>query len=146
MITSTTALVMSAVIAAASAVSQGQAARSQANFQATVARQQADRERQQAAIDAEDFSRKQSGLMASRRAALGGMGVDAGSGSPLLGSEEFAGEATLQALRIRNGGEVNATRLEQTAVLQRAAGRNAATNGFVRGGALLLDGASKAYT
>jgi hypothetical protein len=57
----------------------------------------------------------------------------------------MAGEIELQALRIRHGGEVNATRLEQQAMLQRMAGGAAATGGWVRGGSLLLTGVTSAY-
>lgn len=71
--------------------------------------------------------------------------VDPSSGSPLLVSEDFAGEAELQALRIRTGGEVTATRAEQQATLQRFQGRAAQRSGFIRGGALLISGAGKAF-
>ncbi len=98
-----------------------------------------------AAADEEDFRRKQSFILAARRAALGAAGVDPSSGSPLLVSEDFAGEVELQALRIRSGGETTATRLEQQAVLQRFTGRAARRQGFVRGGGLLLSGAGKAF-
>ena len=63
----------------------------------------------------------------------------------MLVSEDFAGEAELQALRIRTGGEVTATRLEQQAGLERFRGRSSRRAGFVRGGSLLLSGAAKAF-
>ena len=135
----------SLAIGAFSSIQQGQAAKSQANYQATVARQQADRAQQQAAIDAEDYTRKQSAAMATRRAALGASGVEAGSGSPLLVSEDFAGEAELQALRIRNGGDVAATRFQQEANLQQMKGRSAATKGFLEAGSDLLRGGSQLF-
>lgn len=122
-------------LSAVGAISQGISANNQANYQADVARQQAERERQEATIRAEDFTRQESAMMAKRHAALGGSGVEAGSGSPLLVSEDFAGEAALGAARIVNGGEVNATRLEQSASLQEAAGRNAMRSGIIGAGA-----------
>ena len=67
-------------------------------------------------------------------------------GSPLLVSEDFAAEVEFQALRIRSGGELRATRAEQQATLQRLKGRAARTSGFTRGGALLLSGAGKAFS
>lgn len=130
----------------AGAVGQGQAGRQQAEFQAETMRQQAERERQQAALNEEDFRRSASRVAASRRAAMGASGVDSGSGSPLLTSEDFAGETELQALRMRNGGQVNADRLDQSAGMQKIAGRNAQRSGFTRGGALLLSGAGKAFS
>tara|TARA_R110002096_G_scaffold59612_2_gene149395 strand:- start:206 stop:661 length:456 start_codon:yes stop_codon:yes gene_type:complete len=135
----------SAAIGAAASVSQGMAAKKQANFSATVAQQQADRERLQAANDSEDYRREQSRVLAARRAAQGASGVDAGSGSSLLTSEDMAGEIELNALRIKNGGEVRATRAEQFASLQRASGKNAQTAGFMRAGSSLLSGAVNAY-
>ena len=63
----------------------------------------------------------------------------------MLVSEDFAGEVELQALRIRSGGEVRATRAEQQALLRRFAGRQARTRGFIRGGSLLLTGRGKSF-
>ena len=142
---STIATVAAAAIGAAGAISQGQAAKKQANFQAAVSRQQAERARQQAEIDEQDFRRDQSRQMARRRAIMGASGVESATGSPLLATEDFASEVELQALRIRNGGEVNATRLNQQAELQGLAGRNAARAGFMRAGSLLVQGGATAY-
>ena len=131
---------------ALSSIQKGQAEQSQANFQAGILRQQAESDRQKAAADEEDFRKKQSRLFAQRRAALGASGVEPASGSPLLVSEDFAGEAELGALRLRAGGELTATRLEQQATLQRLKGRQARTSGFVRGGSLLLTGRGKSFS
>ena len=140
--------VLSAVgtaLQAIGAVQKGQAEQSQANFQAQILQQQADRDRQVAAAKEEDFRAKQSRLLARRRAVLGASGVEPASGSPLLVSEDFAGEVELQALRIREGGNISATRLEQQAALQRFQGRAARTAGFTRGGSLLITGAGKNF-
>ncbi len=120
-----------------SAVQQGRAANAQAQFQSDVAKQQADRELLVARQTEEDFRRDQSRLLASRKAGLGVSGVESTSGSPLLASEDFASEVELQALRLRSGGELRATRLQQTASLFRAQGQAARTGGFIRGAALL---------
>jgi len=139
----TTALVMMAAAATVSAVGSiqaGQAAKNQANVQAAIYGQQAERERQVAAANEVDFRRQQAKQMAARRAIMGASGVDPGSGSPLLVSEDFAGEVELQALRIRNGGEVSATRLEQQGAMTRMAGKSAQTQGFMRAGSTLLQG------
>ena len=134
-----------AAVQALGAIQKGQAAQAQANFQAGILRQQAESDRQVAAANEADFRRRQSFVLAQRRAALGASGVEPGSGSPLLVSEDFAGEVELQALRIRSGGELRATRAEQQAVLQRFQGRAARTAGFVRGGSLLITGAGKKF-
>lgn len=135
-----------AAFSAIGSIRQGQAAQQQANLQAQILQQQADRDRLEAAAKEEDFRREQSRLLAKRRAGLGASGVEPAAGSPLLVSEDFAGEVELQALRIRSGGELTATRAEQQAVLQRFKGRAARSSGFTRGGALLLTGAGKAFS
>lgn len=139
------AALASAAVGAAGAVQQGQAAKRQAAFTAAVQRQQAERERLAAEALEKDKRRESSRLMAQRRAIMGASGVDSTTGSPLLGSEAFEAEAELAALRIRDGGEVNATRLEQSAVLQGLKGKNAQTAGYMRAGSLLISGAGKSY-
>lgn len=146
--TVSTFTILSAVgtaVQALGAIQKGQAAQAQANFQAGILRQQAESDRLKAAADEADFRRRQSFVLAQRRAALGASGIEPAAGSPLLVSEDFAAEVELQALRIRSGGEVTATRAEQQAVLQRFQGRAARSAGFVRGGALLITGAGKSF-
>lgn len=137
--------IVGAAFQAFSAIQQAQAANQQAQLQAGVLRQQATRDRQVAASNEEDFRRRQSAVLAKRRAGLGASGVDPAAGSPLLVSEDFAGEVELNALRIRSGGETRATRAEQQANLQLFAGRAKRQQGFVRGGALLVSGAGRAF-
>ena len=139
------ATIASTAFSVVGAIQQGRAASAQASLQAGILEQQATRDRQQAAADEADFRSRQSRVLAERRAGLGASGVDPAAGSPLLVSEDFAGEVELAALRIRTGGEVRATRAEQQATLQRFQGRAARRAGFVRGGALLLTGAGKAF-
>ena len=146
-----------AAISTVGMIQQGQAASSQAAFQsqvaqnnATIAQQQATRARQQARIDSQDYSRNQSDLMASRRALLGTTGGEAGAGSALAVSSDFAGESVLNTLRIRNQGEVNANRLEQEVMNQREQaglygmqGRQAVKSSYMKaGGNLFTSGSS----
>ncbi len=139
----TIAAVASAGMGVVGAISQGQAASKQAKFQAQVAQQQAAHARKLAAAQEDDFRHDQSRLMAQRRAALGGAGVEAGTGSPLFVTTDLAAEVELNALRIRQGGEAQATRLEQAAQLFRLAGKNAKRGAMFRAGASLLSGAAK---
>ena len=104
------------IVSTVGMIQQGQAQASQANFQAGVAnnnaiiaQQQATRARQQARIDAQDFSRGQSDLLASRRALLG-----------KTVSSDFAGESELNRMRVINQGFVNENRLQQEVMNQRA--------------------------
>lgn len=139
------ASVAAAGVGAIGAIQSGQAAKAQGDFQSAVMLQQADRERQDAAARETDFRAQQSRALASRRAALGASGIDPSQGSPLLTDQDFAGETELQALRIRSGGDVAATRLQQSAALQRFAGQNAVTSSYFRAGSSLLGGAGSAF-
>lgn len=141
----TIATVAGGVISAVGAIRQGRASQVQGNLQGQILDQQAEGDRRQSEADERDFRSRQSRVLAARRAALGASGVDPSSGSPLLVGQDFASETELQALRIRTGGEVKATRAEQQAQLQRFQGRQARSAGFLRGGSLLLSGAGKAF-
>ena len=143
-ITTTTLIIAAAAISAASTLKQGQAAKEQADFQAAVQRQQAEREREIAAAQEDDFRRQQDRLMGSRQARLGGSGVVPSTGSPLLASEDLAGETEAQSLRIRAGGEAASTRLQQQALLATAQGDAARTASFFEAGSTLLSGLNKA--
>ncbi len=132
-------------VSAISSISQGRDASQQAEFQAATQRQQATRERDVAAAEEDDFRRRQSRTLASKRATLGGAGIEGSTGTPLLATKDFVTEAELQALRIRSGGETTATRLEQQALLRSAAGRSTRRRGFTRAGASLLTGFGKHF-
>jgi hypothetical protein len=134
-------LAVTAAASAGAAVYQGQQQKEQADTQAKIERQRAAYARASAESDMAEYRRRQDRLLAQRRALLGGSGVESGVGSPLAVTEDFASEAELQALKIRQGGAVEATRLEQSASLLNAQGGAALTSGFMRGGALLLSGA-----
>jgi hypothetical protein len=134
-----------AAVSTVGVIQQGQAAKKQGKLQSAFLLQQAESERQAAAARESDFRKSQSRAMAARRAALGASGVVQSTGSPLLASEDFAGEVELQALRIREGGEVSATRLQQQAALSRLQGSQAQTGALLRGGSLLVTAAGKAF-
>ncbi len=135
-----TIAMIAAGVTAAGAVSQAQDVKQQTKFQSRVQEQQADQERLIASLAEGDFRKRQSALFAEARAGFGKSGVEMGSGSPLLASEDFAAETELQAGRIRAGGEMQATRLEQQAELTRRAGRTAQRQGYYRAGSSLLSG------
>lgn len=139
------AQIAGAGLSAIGAISSGQAARQQGDMQAAILRQQADRERQDSERREDEFRRQQSRLMATRRAMLGGTGVEAGEGTPLMVSEDLAGETEYQALKIRAGGANTANRLMQQAELERLKGRSDQKAGFGRAGALLLSGTGNAF-
>jgi hypothetical protein len=134
-----------AAISAYGAMRSAKAQKDQADFTSAVERNRATRERQQAAIDSQEFARDQSRVAAARRAIQGGSGTEIGEGSNLLTTEDFAGEVAFQRRRIEEGGEVRATRLEQSATLNQMAGKNAQTAGYIKAGSSLLSGGAKAY-
>lgn len=142
---STSLLLAAGGLAAAGHVADGKTKADQAEFQAKVNEQQAGRERLISGEQEKDFRKVQSSNLAERRAAMGASGVDLSSGSALLVPEDFAAEVELQARRIRSGGEVKATRLQQQAELLRNSGQTAQRQGYARAGASLLGGAAKAY-
>lgn len=141
----TGAAIAGTAVQAVGAISQARVSKKQASAQAAVQEQQATRERAQAKSDEADFRRRQALAAGTRRAGLGASGARQGVGSPLLAEEDFASEIELQALRIRSGGDVRATRLEQQAGLTRSSGRAAQTAGFFRAGSSLLSGAGKVF-
>ena len=144
-ITSTTASVIAigvaiagAAASAAASAQQGAAAAAAADFEGDILEQQALQEQRIAATNERDFRREQSRLMAQRRAALGASGVELAMGSPLLVAGDFAAEVDRQAQRIREGGEIKATRLTQQAELSRFRGQSALrASRFEAGGSLL---------
>ena len=136
---------------------QGQQAANQARFQAQVAQndaiiagQQRDRAIKTAASNEADYRRAQDAEMGRRFSLFGNTGVQRGAGAPLAVSRDFAGETELQALRLRNEGDVTANRLQQSVLNQQSqAGlfatkaRNERTNTFTRAGGELFSGAFK---
>ena len=141
----TAAIIGVALVGAVAAKSQGDAANKAAKAQASITEQQAARERVVAEQNESDFRRDQARFFGERRAAFGASGVDQTTGSPLLAVDDFAAEVELQASRIREGGEIRSTRLEQQAALTRQAGKNAQQRGLFRAGSSLLSGAGRAF-
>jgi len=141
----TAAIIGVALVGAVAAKSQGDAANKAAKAQASITEQQAARERVVAEQNESDFRRDQARSFGERRAAFGASGVDQTTGSPLLAVDDFAAEVELQASRIREGGEIRSTRLEQQAALTRQAGKNAQQRGLFRAGSSLLSGAGRAF-
>ena len=137
--------IVGGVLGAVSSQQKGQASARQSEFEASVSEQQATSQRQVAAAEEADFRRSQDRVLGDRRAALGASGIDPSTGSPLLATGDFAAEVELNALRIREGGELRANRLEQEAVLKRQAGKNAQTGGLFGAGSSLLSGFGKAF-
>ena len=144
----TTSAVIGLIGAAASAaggISQAQAQKKQADFQANVARQQAESERLVAAEQERDYRKAQSARLAQIRASMGASGTDTSTGTPLLAISDFEGETERNALRIRSGGQIRSSSLDELAGLTMAAGRNAQTSGYASAGSSLLSGIGSSF-
>jgi hypothetical protein len=141
----TTAAVIGLIGAAAGAaggISQAQAAKKQADFQANVSAQQAEQERLAASEQERDYRKAQSDRLAQIRASMGASGTDTSTGTTLLAISDFEGESERNALRIRSGGDIRASRLEQQGSLYRMAGKSQQSAGYGRAGSSLLSGAA----
>ncbi len=132
-----------AATSAAGSIAEGQATKKASRVQSDILKQQAQRERQQSKVDADQFRRRQSRLLASQRAGFGASGVSL-TGTPLAVGADLAAEIELQAQQILSGGEAEATSLENEAGLARFRGNQASTAGFFGAGASLLSGAARA--
>jgi len=129
-----------AAIGAIFQLEEGRNAKQQADFEAAIAKQQAETERRNAVATEAEFRITQARNVGDRRATIGASGVQVGTGSPLDVTGDLAAEIELQALRLRQGGEVRATRLDQGAVLKERAGKNLLTRSRTRAGSTLLSG------
>ena len=132
-------------LSALGAARQGEAMAEGQKFAAAVQRQQAEQARLQGLSDEAAYRSATSRKLASRRALLAASGVEPGEGSPLMVSEDFAGEAELNALKLRANAGISATRLKQQAVLSRFEGTNARRSGYGRAGALILSGLGQTF-
>jgi len=134
------AQVIGTVVSAIGAIQGGKAERRQADYQSQILQQKAAQEQLTAQQEEEDYRRRQRHLLAEQRAVLGGSGVLLSEGTPLLLAADAASEIEYQALKVRRGGAIQATRLEQEAQLRRMSGKSAEKSGFMRAGAGLLTG------
>lgn len=134
-----------AAAGAAGGISQAQAANKQGDFQAKVANQQAEQERLAASEQERDYRKQQSDRLAQIRASMGSSGTDTSTGTSLLALADFEGESERNALRIRSGGDIRSSRLEQQGSLYRMAGKNERSSGYGRAGASLLSGIGNSF-
>jgi hypothetical protein len=134
------ATVASTAVTAYASYQQGQAQQAASEYNAQVAEHQATLARQAAAIREEQQREHDRRLMARARAIYGVSGVSALEGSPLFVQLDNARQAELNALRLRYGGEVQATGFLSQAGLDRFLGETAATQATIGAGATLLSG------
>jgi len=145
-----------AAVSAVGSISQGIAAKKAGRAQSEILRQEAVRrdqeatqQRKQARLDADEFRRRQSRLLARQRAGFGASGVSL-EGTPLFVGADTAREIEFQAQKILVSGlgdasalEAEGSSLRSEAGLASMRGSQAATGSFFRAGSTLLTGAGR---
>lgn len=134
-----------ATVSTVSMIKQGEAAAEAAEYNATQAAENARLSRAQAAEDERAFrvfSRKQLGDLRTGYAAAG-VSIEGGSAGDIL--EEGAAQAEMDALKIREGGEIRARGFQSDATLSRMQAKAASTGGYLSGAAQLLRGGGQLY-
>jgi hypothetical protein len=143
-------------VSAYGAIKQGQSASDAYAYKAQVAannaaigRQRAVQEIQAGEIAAVNQGLKTRAKVASEKAQQGAAGIDVNTGSAAMVREGTAELGMLDALTIRSNAakkawaaQVDATSSEAQAQLDRAAGENAETSGYINAAGSLLSGAS----
>jgi len=136
------ATVASTAVAAYSSYQSGVAQRNAARYNASLMERQAAQAREAAKIRAENYRKAAAARLAKMRASIYSSGVDM-AGSPLLVMMESEKEAKLDELRVKYGGEIEASGLLGSAYLERARGSQAMTEAWLGVGASLLSGAGR---
>lgn len=132
-------------VSAASAAYQGQQAKKEADYNAAIMEQNAIAAKNKAAYDETMHRERVRKLLSTQKAQLGRSGISL-EGSPLLILEETVAQGELDALAIRYGGDIEASRSRSAANLSRMQGKSAITSGYVQAGSTLLSGGSRAYS
>lgn len=119
-----TALVVGgSVLSAGSAISQGRAARNTSVFNARLAENEATRTRNKAVEQENEQRRRTAELISRQRTQLAANNLDLNSGSALQLQEDAALIGEVDALRIRNNFNDQASALDQEASLSISSGR-----------------------
>lgn len=142
-IASLAATAAAAGVSTYAAVEQGKTQREIGKYNQQVAENQAEVARQAAAQREEQHRDQIRRLSARQAAAYGAAGVEIGEGSPLLVMSDTAKQGALDALRIRYGGEAQATGYESQGQLAGYTSQRAAQASYVGAGATLLSGAAQ---
>ena len=135
-----------AVVSAVGAIQQGKAAKAAADYNATVSEQNAQIARNDAAMQAVQIERENALRLGAIRAAQGKSGGVANEGSVLDVLGDVAAQGELERQQAIYQGELRARGFTNTAQLDRYSGRQAQSAGYMRAGAELLSGGSRAYS
>jgi hypothetical protein len=135
-------MIAAAGISAATAVRQGQIAKASGNYNATINEQNAQITREETQMLARQHDREMLQRLGAIKAAQGKAGGAAGEGSVLDVLGDVAAQGELERQNIEYRGELKARGFQNTAALDRAAGRAANQGSYLRAGAELFAGAA----
>lgn len=145
------AAIITAVVAVASAATSAYASYEQAQtqtkigkFQQAVAQNQATAAQQAAEVAARQRKDTLRRVLAAQRAQIGGSGVSAAEGSPLLVQIDAAKNAELDYQRIKYGGDQTAEGFNTQGALAAFEGRARAQGAYYQAGSSLLQGVGNA--
>ena len=140
----TIALAASAVVGIAGALYSGEQQRKAASQAADVADQGAAAAEAKAKYDETLHRERIRKTLSTMRSLYGKSGVDA-TGSPLLALEDTAAQSELDALAIRYGGKIEASRNRSEADILRMRGETAQTASYFQAGSTLLQAGGDYY-
>lgn len=123
----------------------GRASEAAANYNAKLLKQQARDEVTRGGIEEQRLRRQQAAFMGRQRAAAGGSGAVASSGSPLNLLAQTAEDAEMDALTLRNNAYRSAWGLNNQAALTKFEGRQARRAGIMNAGSSLLTSGAQAF-
>lgn len=132
------ASVLGGITSAVGAVMTGQSNAAMYSYRAKAAENMADYQRQVGEVEGQRQQMKTAAQLGSQRAAYAANGIDVSSGSPVDVAASTAKLGKLDELIIRSGAENKALALENDAMLDRAAAKNAKTEGFLKAGTSIL--------
>lgn len=135
-------MAVSAAVAAASAIQQGKAQSNAASYNAAVEANNATLARNAATAQATDVQYNAQRLLGTQKASAGAAGVDPNQGSPLDIMTDTAARTTLDALRVKYGGQVQSGNLLAQSSIDRYQAGQYETGGFLQGGSRILNGLS----
>lgn len=139
------AAVAGAALSAYSSIQQGEAASKAEQYNAQVAANNAQQAKDAAAVNEESSAYRAKLLLASQKAAAGASGIDPNQGSPLSLMTDAAQQTTLDALKIRYGGETQSTAYVNQGQLDRFNAGQYARSGYLRGASTILGSGAMVY-
>lgn len=132
------------LVSAIGAVSEGQSSKAESIEDAKVLIRKGVRDKAAYKVKESDYRDREKRLLGTGRVIGASQGTTS-EGSPLLVSADYASDVEEYAMRIKQGGELAASRTAEQVALTVKRGRKAESAGAVRAGGSLLKGAGSYY-